>query len=311
MTPTVILAFVVFATGLAFVAAGISRRRLATDPTAYLHDLEMDAAAGDPDADAFTQRMHQPFLSRVLRPLGVGFLGRITSLTPRNYVLKVHHQLLLAGMSTQVRAEEFITAQVLATGLGLVAAVAAVAFFDLGASKATLVLVLFPGIGVMFPSAWLARKVQERKDSILRDLPDVLDLLAISVEAGVGFEGALEIVCTHFDSPLAQEFSRTLKEMELGLPRREALQNLKRRTEVPELSNFVLALTQADALGMPIGRVLHTQAREMRSKRRQWAREKAGKLPVKILFPLVVFIFPAVLVVILGPAGASIMDGLR
>ena len=109
-------------------------------------------------------------------------------------------------------------------------------------------------------------------------------------------------MCEHFDSPLADEFSRTLKEMELGLPRREALQNLKRRTEVPELSNFVLALTQADALGMPIGRVLKTQAAEMRLKRRQWAREKAAKLPVKILFPLVLFIFPPVFVVVLGPA---------
>ena len=94
--------------------------------------------------------------------------------------------------------------------------------------------------------------------------------------------------------------------MELGLPRREALQNLKRRTEVPELSNFVLALTQADALGMPIGRVLKTQADEMRKKRRQWAREKAAKLPVKIMFPLVLFIFPPIFVVVLGPAASEI-----
>src|SRR5436189_196408 len=173
-------------------------------------------------------------------------------------------------------------------------------------SKAILFLVLFPTMGALFPSAWLNRKVAERKNSILRDLPDTLDLLAISVEAGMGFEGALEIVCQNFNSPLADEFSRTLREMELGLPRRDAFQNLKRRTEVPELSNFVLALLQADALGIPIGRVLKTQAAEMRSKRRQWAREKAGKLPVKILFPLVAFIFPAVLIVVLGPAGSSI-----
>ena len=119
----------------------------------------------------------------------------------------------------------------------------------------------------------------------------------------MGFEGALDVVCQNFDSPLAQEFSRTLREMELGLPRRDAFQNLKRRTEVPELSNFVLALLQADALGIPIGRVLKTQAAEMRNKRRQWAREKAGKLPVKIMFPLVCFIFPAILVIVLGPAG--------
>jgi tight adherence protein C len=162
----------------------------------------------------------------------------------------------------------------------------------------------------VLPNVWLNRKLQDRRDEILRDLPDTLDLLAISVEAGVGFEGALGIVCEHFHSPLADEFSRTLKEMELGLPRREALQNLKRRTEVPELSNFVLALTQADALGMPIGRVLKTQAGEMRLKRRQWAREKAGKLPVKIMFPLVLFIFPPLFVVVLGPAASSISGSL-
>ena len=95
----------------------------------------------------------------------------------------------------------------------------------------------------------------------------------------MGFEGAIAIVCQHFNSPLAEEFARTLHEMELGLPRRDAFQNLKRRTEVPELSNLVLALLQADALGIPIGRVLKTQAGEMRMKRRQWAREKAAKLP--------------------------------
>ena len=117
-------------------------------------------------------------------------------------------------------------------------------------------------------------------------------------------------MCQHFDSPLADEFARTLREMELGLPRREALQNLKQRTEVPELSNFVLTLIQADALGMPIGRVLKTQAAEMRLKRRPWAREKAAKLPVKILFPLVLFIFPAMFVVLLGPAAISIAQNL-
>src|SRR5439155_21588143 len=148
------------------------------------------------------------------------------------------------------------------------------AFGNVPARTGIFYLLVLPALGVLGPLAWLNRKVAERKTAIFRDLPDVLDLLAISVEAGMGFEGALEIVCTHFTSPLAEEFTRTLKEMELGLPRRDALQNLKRRTEVPELSNFVLALTQADALGMPVGRVLKTQASEMRNKRRSWAREK-------------------------------------
>jgi tight adherence protein C len=165
-------------------------------------------------------------------------------------------------------------------------------------------------MGLFGPVAWLRRKQDERQASIKRHLPDVLDLLAISVEAGVGFEGAVEVVTGHFDGPLADELSRMLQEMELGLPRREALQNLKRRTEVPELSNFVLILVQADALGMPIGRVLRTQAVEMRLKRRQWAREKAARLPVKILLPLTLFILPALFVVILGPAAMSIAKNL-
>ncbi len=127
----------------------------------------------------------------------------------------------------------------------------------------------------------------------------------------MGFEGAISIVCQHFNSPLAEEFARTLHEMELGLPRRDAFHNLKRRTDVPELSNLVLALLQADALGIPIGRVLKTQAGEMRMKRRQWAREKAAKLPVKMLFPLILFVFPAIMIVILGPAASGIASALK
>ncbi|MDQ1403187.1 MAG: tight adherence protein [Actinomycetota bacterium] len=294
--------------GLWFVSAGMRARAPDADPEAYLRGLDDDL---DEPLDEFSQRLRQPFLSRVLRPLGGGVLNSISRLTPGDHVQRCHHALLVAGLSASIRAEEFVTAQVLFTALTLVAGLLIVTTSHLSTSKDALVLLLFPAIGALGPQAWLTRKVTERKEAIFKDLPDILDLLAISVEAGMGFEGALDVVCNNFDSPLALEFSRTLKEMELGLPRREALQNLKRRTEVPELSNFVLALTQADALGMPIGRVLHAQAAEMRNKRRQWAREKAGKLPVKILFPLILFIFPAVLVVVLGPAAASIMKGLR
>lgn len=309
MNVTMLLAIGVALAGLASVAAGVSRRRLAGDPAAYLHDLELDAMS-EVEGDSYSHRMRLPFLSRVMRPLGSGFLERVASLTPRNYAGKVHRQLLQAGLSGSVRAEEFITGQAVATGAGILAAALALTMLELSTSKATLVLVLGPSIGALFPARWLSRKVQERKDAILNDLPDVVDLLAISVEAGVGFEGGLEIVCSHFECPLSEELSRTLKEMELGLPRREALHNLRKRTEVADLNNFVMALTQADALGMPIGRILHTQAKEMRNKRRQRAREKAAKLPVKILFPLVAFIFPAVLIVILGPAMASVAESL-
>jgi tight adherence protein C len=278
-----------------------------TDAVEYLQELEADElGVGDYEA-----RLEQPFLTRIVKPMGERGLKAITSLTPSSYLDSIHKKLLLAGMASTVRAEEFVTAQAALTLFMGLAAAGIVLLTHPASNKAILFLVLLPTMGALFPASWLNRKVSERKNMILRDLPDTLDLLAISVEAGMGFEGALEVVCQNFTSPLADEFSRTLREMELGLPRRDAFQNLKRRTEVPDLSNFVLALLQADALGIPIGRVLKTQAAEMRNKRRQWAREKAGKLPVKIMFPLVVFIFPAVLVIVLGPAGSSISKALK
>jgi tight adherence protein C len=304
MDPAVIFAMALVSAGLVAVVAGTQGARPAADDDAetYLRSLEVDVD----EADEFAQLLREPFLNRVLRPLGEGLMGSFGSLLPSNYRDKIHQKLVHSGLSGRFRAEEIVTAQILAAVLGFLLAIGLVASTGAEAGQRLLYLILLPAGGAIAPSAWLNRQLAERQSAILRDLPDTLDLLAISVEAGVGFEGALGIVCEHFQSPLADEFSRTLKEMELGLPRREALQNLKRRTEVPELSNFVLAMTQADALGMPIGRVLKTQAEEMRSKRRQWAREKAAKLPVKIMFPLVLFIFPPVFVVVLGPAASEI-----
>jgi len=282
-------------------------RRPEQDVVEYLQELDADGL----DVGDYQARLEQPFLTRIVKPLGDRSLKAISGLTPSSYLDSVHKKLLLAGLAGTVRAEEFVTAQAAMTLFTGLLAAAIVLLTHPASNKAILFLVLLPSMGALFPAAWLNRKVSERKMAILRDLPDTLDLLAISVEAGMGFEGALEVVCQNFNSPLADEFSRTLREMELGLPRRDAFQNLKRRTEVPELSNFVLALLQADALGIPLGRVLKTQAAEMRNKRRQWAREKAGKLPVKIMFPLICFIFPAVLVIVLGPAGSSIGKALR
>ena len=301
-----LLGLVIAAGGATAIAANVRNRPAPSqDPAQWLADFDETE-----DMSEYEQRLAQPFVSRVVTPLGTGILGRVAAITPSNYLDRIHKALVQGGLAHSVRAEEFAAAQVLSTIVGAILGVLYTVLADPPTRYGILALVLLPVMGAMLPQSWLNRKVAERKEWIFKDLPDVLDLLAISVEAGMGFEGALDVVCSNFDSPLSQEFSRTLKEMELGLPRREALQNLKRRTEVPELSNFVLALTQADALGMPIGRVLHTQAGEMRVKRRQWAREKAAKLPVKILFPLVLFIFPAILIVVLGPAFISIMRGL-
>ena len=301
------ISFTVIGAGLA--AVGLARaRRPAFNVAEYFNDLDADAAR---PVDEFEAKLAEPFWIRVVKPFSGKALKSVTRFTPSEHLERTHRRLLLSGLSGTMRAEEFVIAQAAATGLLTVGALAYLFFAQPAPRFGIMMLILGPVIGWCLPTAWLTRKVNERQGAILKDLPDTLDLLAISVEAGMGFEGALEIVCQHFNSPLAEEFARTLHEMELGLPRRDAFQNLKRRTEVPELSNFVLALLQADALGIPIGRVLKTQATEMRNKRRQWAREKAAKLPVKMLFPLVLFVFPAIMVVILGPAAAGISQAFK
>lgn len=292
--------------GAAVALVGLAQRdrdRLEpADAGAYLRSL----AQHEEQTDEFELLLAQPFLSRVVRPIAGSVLRMLGSVLPSNHRQQVHQQLIQAGLSWQFRPEEIITLRVLGGVGGLLLGILLVGSGTVGGGVGLLLVVLLPVVGAQAPRSWLDRKVSARSEAILRDLPDTLDLMAISVEAGLGFEGALGIVCDNFSSPLADEFARTLREMELGLPRREALQNLKKRTEVPELSNFVLTLTQADALGMPVGRVLKTSADEMRTKRQQWAREKAAKLPVKILFPLVLFIFPVIFVVLLGPAVSDI-----
>lgn len=288
---------------------GLAQRSAAAPEgaTDYLRSLDLM----DEEPDQYKALLSQPFLSRVVRPMTASLLALVGGVFPSNYRDTMHRQLTKAGLTGQVRAEEIISLQVLGGIVGAIAGALIVLAGLIHGGTAVFLAVLLPVCGVQLPRSWVDRKVEQRSAAILHDLPDTLDLLAISVEAGLGFEGAMGVVCESFSSPLADEFARTLREMELGLPRREALQNLKHRTEVPELSNFVLTLTQADALGMPIGRVLKTAADEMRSKRRQWAREKAAKLPVKILFPLVLFIFPAIFIVLLGPAASTTLNAIK
>jgi tight adherence protein C len=300
----VTLGFAVAAIGAMLVANAV--RAPQVDAEAVLAELDTEPLV----LDEFTTRLREPIVTRLLRPLA-GALGEtIAGLVPRRRADQLRHRLLVAGVSVKVGPEEFVVMQGVGLGAGVLIGLLLGKMSGYTGFGLLRLAAILGAMGLFAPVAWLRRKRDERQASIKRDLPDVLDLLAISVEAGVGFEGAVEVVTRHFDSPLATEFARTLQEMELGLPRREALQNLKRRTEVAELSNFVLVLVQADALGMPIGRVLRTQATEMRLKRRQWAREKAAKLPVKILMPLTLFILPALFVVILGPAAMSIAKNL-
>lgn len=306
-TMTIIAGLLLVIGGVGLVGAGRYTSRLATNTLAYLKELEEDTA----EVSGFHRRLRQPLVRRLVEPLGQQLQGRIASLTPSGYLDNIHLQLLRAGRSSAIRAEEFATIQVLAFAGSVIFAVAWVVLTHPVARLAVAAVAVFTIAGALGPSAWLRRKGRERQDAIVKELPDMVDLLAISVEAGLGFDQAIAAASAQFHSPLAEELALTLKEMELGLSRYDALQNLKRRTDAPQLSNFVLVLSQADALGMPMGRALHAQADELRAKRQQWAREKAGKLPVKIVFPLVLFIFPTIMIVLLGPAMMAIAKGLK
>jgi tight adherence protein C len=171
-------------------------------------------------------------------------------------------------------------------------------------------LILFgpPLLGFFGPDAWLRRHIDERKSSMQKALPDTLDLLVISVEAGLGFDSALARVVQTVPGALSEEFFRMLQETRVGVSRRDAMRHLLDRTDLDELRSFLLAMMQAEAFGVTIARVLRVQADEMRVKRRQRAQEKAFAAPVKLVFPLVFCIFPSLFIVLLGPAAIQIGD---
>jgi tight adherence protein C len=164
-------------------------------------------------------------------------------------------------------------------------------------------------IGYMLPNSWLKAKAKQRQKEIQHSLPDVLDLLTVSVEAGLGFDAALLKVVEKQKGVLAEEFLRVLQEIKMGRPRRESLRDLARRNKPAEdLSNVVASLVQADQLGISIGGVLRNQAQQIRQKQRQRAEEKAQKAPVKMMIPLVFFVFPSIFIIVLGPAIIQIME---
>lgn len=298
------------ALAMAFTGSVVVLRRERRATTVGLAELLGLGVAGDTEV-ALAQPVEGSFGTRVVRPMVSGVARRIAQLTPRGHLDAVQLKLLRAGLAGRVRAEEVVAAEVAAVAGGALLALAFVVTGDPAARITLGVFVLLPVCGLLAVQSWLARAVTDRRTVIQRDLPEVLDLLSLSVQAGLGFEAAMALVADRLPSPLSVELGATLRDMDVGRTRQEAFANLKRRTDVPALNGFVSAVIQADALGVPIGRVLSTQAAEMRLRRRQWAREQAAKLPVKVLFPTLVFVFPAMFVVILGPAVGPLRDALQ
>jgi len=248
---------------------------------------------------------------RVLVPVMRTLAAGIARWTPKSQHQKTAAKLTAAGLAGRWESTEWKGFQY---ALGVLAALLNLGFFTLiGMAVFWRMEALVVGflIGYLFPDSWLKARAKRRQKEIQETLPDVLDLLTVSVEAGLGFDAALLKVVEKHKGAVAAEFLRVLQEIKMGRPRRDALRDLGRRNQVEDLSNFVASLVQADQLGISIGSVLRHQAAQMRQKRRQRAEEKAQKAPVKMMVPLVFFVFPGVFIVILGPAVIQVLENFK
>jgi tight adherence protein C len=266
------------------------------DAVAALPSRQVELAAG--------------FETRVLAPVMRRLVGLGRSLTPADYIAKSAEKLTHAGKARVDDLDRFLAVRVATIALVPVAFVVCFFFLPLEGRTPLAVFGFLAMLLVLGPDASLNRQVADRRYQIQMKLPDILDLLTISVEAGLGFEQALDRTVSSVPGPLSEEFARMIGEIRAGSSRGDALRAFEARTGVPEVKSFVLALLQADTFGISIGRILRQQADEMRVRRRQLAQERAQKAPVKMLFPMVFCIFPSLFVVVLGPALFNIADAL-
>jgi tight adherence protein C len=243
---------------------------------------------------------------RLFLPMREWAAAWVLRVNPRTNVDAISLKLMAAGLSRTLTPTGFLaTKGFLAVG-GLLFGTMAGA--GVGGGARLLAALCFAGAGFFAPDYFVTLKARGRRERIRSQLPDALDLLAVSVEAGLGFDGAISKLTEHMEGPLAEEFALTLNEMKIGESRQDALKRMAERVDATELSAFTRAIIQADQLGTSLGRILRVQAADTRLRRQAAAEEKAMKAPIKMLFPTVLFIFPAMFLVILGPAILNIQE---
>jgi tight adherence protein C len=257
---------------------------------------------------ALTRDLDKPFAERVLAPLRATALRIGRRFTGADAGERIRHKLDLAGNPPGWSVDRVVAGKVIGLVVGIVGGFLFTVL--IGPAPTIRILIVAGGAlaGFFAPSMYLYQKAHDRSHQMSRDVPDAIDLLTISVESGLGFDAAIQQVAKNTEGPLADEFSRMLREMQIGKGRSDALRGLGERTDVPEIRGFVSAMVQADAFGIPIAQVLRVQSSEIRVKRRQKAEEKAQQVPVKITIPLIFCILPCLFVAVMGPAAISIME---
>jgi tight adherence protein C len=249
----------------------------------------------------------ESFRERAVEPMKMGMAHAVLKLSPRMTVDKVSRRLMGAGVGRAFSPTSFLASKAFLGVGGFVGGMFLGGVTGKGALGILLSL-LFALIGFVLPDIFISFKARSRREEIRSELPDALDLLAVSVEAGLGFDAAIVKLTEHMEGPLIEEFALALGEMRIGESRTKALQKMVERNQAPELAAFVRAIIQADQLGISLGRILRVQATDTRNKRQAAAEEKAMKAPIKMLFPTALFIFPAMFIVVLGPAFISLLE---
>ncbi len=258
-----------------------------------------------------TKDLDKPFAERVLQPFQARALRIGRRVSGKDSGDRIRHKLDLAGNPPGWTVDRVVAGKVIGAVIGVV--VGLVFSLMLGFSLPVRIVVVI-GVtvaGFFGPSLFLYQKGYDRAQKMQRELPDAIDLLTISVESGLGFDAAIQQVARNTEGPLADEFSRVLREMQIGQGRSAALRAMADRTSVADVRTFVSAMVQADAFGIPISQVLRVQSHEIRVKRRQRAEEKAQQVPVKITVPLIFCILPCLFIAVMGPAVISIMDSFK
>lgn len=290
------------ALSIGFVIAGLALTQRDRDLN---QRLDVYLATGSPDHMVTLKELElsRPFSERVIVPLAQRVARLFLWMLPKNRMNMLRMRLVMAGNPSGIQPTAFVgikgLVMVLVIGMSLLFAYLTrypPTFFNL------LLLGLVAFCSFALPDFWLARRIAQRQVLITNSLPDALDLLVIANEAGLSFESSMQEITGKWENDLSREFSRTLSDMRMGQSRREALVALGERTGVADVNTFVSAINQAESMGVSIGRVLTVQADELRVKRRQRAQERANQAPVKMMFPLVFLIFPALFAVLLGPA---------
>jgi tight adherence protein C len=292
------LLFIALALALSIIGVATSERRGVARSVSAIQAL-------DSAPDVLKQELERPFAERVLGPMGDRLVSTGRKLTRADTATKIQYRLDIAGNPPAWDVNRLIGLKVL--GLAVFSFLGFLYLLGQGTSPVRLVVAtaLAGAFGYVFPNVMLYNAGQKREKLMRNSLPDAIDLLTVSVEAGLGFDSAVGRVAKNTTGPLSQEFARLLQEMQIGVGRTEAMRAMAERTSLADLKSFCLAMVQADSLGIPIGRVLRVQSSEMQTKRRQRAEEKAQQVPVRIMIPLVLFILPCLFIVVIGPAGVS------